>query len=161
MSICQKQSVKICIFLGLSILKLTFIFNTIVYLLEFIYFYSLGGIKVLVAGPWYSSEASHYSITFDGVAVPTELVQNGLLRCFSPKHEPGFVTLAVAHNNVVISNSEIFEYRAHAEQISQQTTPDYFSFDGKVVQLFITFKIKIIILFYNRKPLSYDTSGAM
>lgn len=109
-----------------------FIGTHTIFILVFTYvFFLLGGIKVLVAGPWYSSEATNYSITFDGVAVPTELVQTGLLRCFSPKHEPGFVTLAVACNSVVISNLEIFEYRAHAEQVSQQTTPDYFSFDGE------------------------------
>jgi len=94
--------------------------------------FCVGGIKVLVAGPWYSDGSAtntNYSIHFDGVPVPTELVQNGLLRCFSPKHEPGFVTLQVASRECIISNSVMFEYRAHTE-VSPQKTPDFFSFDG-------------------------------
>lgn len=42
-----------------------------------------GGVKVLVTGPWYSS-SSPYTILFDGVSVPTTLVQSGVLRCYSP-----------------------------------------------------------------------------
>lgn len=72
---------------------------------------NLGGIKVLVAGPW-SFECGHrYAILFDSKAVPTELVQNGLLRCFSPEHRPGFVSLQVSCDDVIISKAVIFEYR--------------------------------------------------
>ena len=73
----------------------------------------VGGIKVLVAGPWYNdlNSNNHYRILFDNIPVATELVQNGLLRCFSPKHDPGLITLQVSCNDVIISNSVIFEYR--------------------------------------------------
>lgn len=93
---------------------------------------------MLVAGPWYSSHLGpvNYSIHFDGVSVPTQLVQSGLLRCFSPKHEPGFVTLQVSCNQMLVSNSVIFEYRAHAD-LSQQTTPDYFAFDGMAIYIYL------------------------
>ncbi|GIY61019.1 calmodulin-binding transcription activator 1 [Caerostris extrusa] len=57
--------------------------------------YTEGGVKVLVTGPWYSS-SSPYTILFDGVSVPTTLVQSGVLRCYSPSHETGLVTLQVA-----------------------------------------------------------------
>ena len=39
--------------------------------------------KVLVTGPWYS-QTSPYQILFGGSAVPTTLVQSGVLRCFAP-----------------------------------------------------------------------------
>jgi len=87
-----------------------------------------GGIKVLVAGPWYTT-TYRYTILFDGVSVATQLVQNGLLRCYSPEHEPGFVTLQVACDGVIISNSVIFEYRDHPT-VPIQKAEDYFSIDG-------------------------------
>lgn len=70
-----------------------------------------GGIKVLVAGPWSGESAAHYSILFNCKAVPTELVQTGLLRCFSPRHSPGLVSLQVSCNDVIISKAVSFEYR--------------------------------------------------
>ena len=39
--------------------------------------------KILVTGPWYS-QTSPYQILFDGIPVPTTLVQSGVLRCFCP-----------------------------------------------------------------------------
>ena len=85
--------------------------------------------KVLVAGPWYSSNVQ-YSIVFDGISVPTSLVQNGVLRCFSPAHEPGFVSLQVAIGGIPISNSVIFEYRESTETPSQ-ASGNYFNVDGE------------------------------
>ena len=81
--------------------------------LSFFFQSYIGGIKVLVAGPWYNDPNSnnHYSILFDSIPVQTELIQNGLLRCFSPKHQSGLITLQVSCNNIIISNSVIFEYR--------------------------------------------------
>lgn len=70
-----------------------------------------GGIKVLVAGPWHSPCA--YTVLFDGVAVPTSMIQPGLLRCYCPAHESGFVSLQVSCNGMVVSDSVIFEYRDH------------------------------------------------
>lgn len=45
--------------------------------------YPEGGVKVLVTGPWYSAGA-RYSVLFDSVPVPTNLVQSGVLRCYCP-----------------------------------------------------------------------------
>ena len=92
--------------------------------------YSEGGMKILVAGPWYSSSLN-YSILFDGISVPTSLVQDGVLRCYSPAHEPGFVALQVSiGGNNIVSNSVIFEYRDHPSTPSQ-CSEDYFSVDGE------------------------------
>uniref|UniRef100_T1IL77 CG-1 domain-containing protein n=1 Tax=Strigamia maritima TaxID=126957 RepID=T1IL77_STRMM len=81
--------------------------------------YPEGGVKVLVTGPWYSS-SSPYNILFDGVAMPTTLVQSGVLRCFCPAHEAGLVTLQVACEGFVISNSVIFEYKTREKSHSDK-----------------------------------------
>ena len=39
----------------------------------------------MVTGPWYSQSAV-YQILFNGVGVPTTLVQSGVLRCYTPGH---------------------------------------------------------------------------
>ncbi|KAG1671938.1 Calmodulin-binding transcription activator 2 [Nymphon striatum] len=69
-----------------------------------------GGVKVLVTGPWYSS-TSLYNVRFDGVNVPTSLVQTGVLRCLCPAHEEGLVHVQVVCEGHVISNAVIFEYK--------------------------------------------------
>lgn len=92
--------------------------------------YPEGGMKVLVAGPW-TSQTLHYNVFFDGMSVPTSLVQNGVLRCFSPAHEPGYVSLQVCIEGNIVSNSVIFEYRDHPATPVSQCTEDYFSIDGK------------------------------
>lgn len=92
--------------------------------------YPEGGMKVLVAGPW-TSPMLQYSIVFDGMSVPTCLVQNGVLRCFSPAHEPGYVSLQVCIEGNIVSNSVIFEYRDHPATPVSQCTEDYFSIDGE------------------------------
>ncbi len=53
-----------------------------------------GGVKLLVTGPWRQAVAaeaataavttSRYQVLFDGVPVPTVLVQDGVLRCQVP-----------------------------------------------------------------------------
>ncbi|XP_059490019.1 calmodulin-binding transcription activator 1 isoform X4 [Neocloeon triangulifer] len=83
--------------------------------------YPEGGVKVLVTGPWYST-TSPYTVLFDTVAVPTTLVQSGVLRCYCPAHEVGLVTLQVACEGFVISNSVIFEYKKPARGERLQTT---------------------------------------
>ncbi|PRD35183.1 UNVERIFIED_CONTAM: Calmodulin-binding transcription activator 2 [Trichonephila clavipes] len=87
--------------------------------------YTEGGVKVLVTGPWYSS-SSPYTILFDGVSVPTTLVQSGVLRCYSPAHETGLVTLQVACEGFVISNSVFFEYRQR-QSATNVKSEDWFS----------------------------------
>ncbi|XP_055609247.1 uncharacterized protein LOC129756408 isoform X2 [Uranotaenia lowii] len=72
--------------------------------------YPEGGVKVLVTGPWNSS--SSYTVLFDSFPVPTTLVQNGVLRCYCPAHEVGVVTLQVACDGYVISNTVNFEYKS-------------------------------------------------
>lgn len=44
--------------------------------------YPEGGVKVLVTGPWHSN--GPYTVLFDACAVPTTLVQSGVLRCYCP-----------------------------------------------------------------------------
>lgn len=72
--------------------------------------YTEGGIKVLVTGPW--NQSSNYTVLFDSFPVPTTIVQTGVLRCYCPAHEVGLVTLQVACDGYVISNSCIFEYKS-------------------------------------------------
>lgn len=72
--------------------------------------YPEGGIKVLVTGPW-NNQNSNYTVLFDSFPVPTTIVQSGVLRCYCPAHEVGLVTLQVACDGYVISNSCIFEYK--------------------------------------------------
>lgn len=72
--------------------------------------YPEGGIKVLVTGPW--NHNSNYTVLFDSFPVPTTIVQSGVLRCYCPAHEVGLVTLQVACDGYVISNSCIFEYKS-------------------------------------------------
>ncbi|XP_037941724.1 uncharacterized protein LOC119674648 [Teleopsis dalmanni] len=71
--------------------------------------YPEGGVKVLVAGPW--TAASTYTVLFDAQPVPTVLIQEGVLRCYCPAHEVGFVSLQVSCDGFVISNAVMFEYK--------------------------------------------------
>ncbi|XP_017066126.1 LOW QUALITY PROTEIN: uncharacterized protein LOC108104515 [Drosophila eugracilis] len=73
--------------------------------------YTEGGVKVLVAGPWTSANGGAYTVLFDAQPVPTQLVQEGVLRCYCPAHEAGFVTLQVACGGFLVSNSVMFEYK--------------------------------------------------
>ncbi len=97
-----------------------------------------GGIKVLVAGSW-STEGSCskavYAVLFDGVPVPTEAVQPGLLRCHAPgnqfdsfdigsrlqlnvvsAHETGDCRLEVARDGAVITEPVIFKYKVNPDK---------------------------------------------
>ncbi|XP_018495633.2 calmodulin-binding transcription activator 2 [Galendromus occidentalis] len=84
--------------------------------------YTPGGVKVLIAGDWTQS-VSHFSILFDGMSVPTTLVQNGLLCCCCPSHEPGLVSLQVAVDGFVISDTVKFEYRAGERAANRASAP--------------------------------------
>lgn len=72
--------------------------------------YPEGGVKILVTGPW--STASSYVVLFDSFPVPTTLVQNGVLRCYCPAHDVGLVSLQVARDGNIVSDSVVFEYKA-------------------------------------------------
>ncbi|XP_018802171.1 PREDICTED: uncharacterized protein LOC108977109 isoform X3 [Bactrocera latifrons] len=71
--------------------------------------YTEGGVKVLVAGPWTANAT--YTLLFDAQPVPTQLIQEGVLRCYCPPHEVGFATLQVSCNNYIISDTVLFEYK--------------------------------------------------
>ncbi|XP_028899126.2 uncharacterized protein LOC105216879 isoform X2 [Zeugodacus cucurbitae] len=71
--------------------------------------YTEGGVKVLVAGPWNANTT--YTLLFDAQPVPTQLIQEGVLRCYCPPHEVGFATLQVSCNNYIISDTVLFEYK--------------------------------------------------
>ncbi|CAG2101103.1 unnamed protein product [Medioppia subpectinata] len=104
--------------------------------------YPEGGMKVLVAGPYFTN-GFRYTILFDGVSVTTHLVQNGLLRCYSPEHEPGFVTLQVASDGVIISNSVIFEYRDHPT-VPMHKSEDYFSVDENIFKFSLLERFELL-----------------
>lgn len=88
--------------------------------------YPEGGVKVLVTGPWTAS--SSYVILFDSFPVPTTLVQNGVLRCYCPAHDVGFVSLQVAREGNIISDSVVFEYKAMPK--AETAIPEGTSADG-------------------------------
>ena len=72
--------------------------------------YCDGKTKVLVLGHW-SHQGGSYSCLFDGSSVPATLIQSGVLRCFCPPHDASLVSLQVAWNGFIVSNTCVFEYR--------------------------------------------------
>ncbi|XP_042146826.1 LOW QUALITY PROTEIN: calmodulin-binding transcription activator 2 [Ixodes scapularis] len=116
--------------------------------------YTEGGVKVLITGPWYSS-SSPYTILFDGVSVPTTLVQSGVLRCFCPAHEAGLVTLQVACEGFVISNSVIFEYREQP-LVSAQKAKDWFGVDEGTLKFSLLERLEMV-----EARLSFGNKGAI
>ncbi|XP_076315290.1 calmodulin-binding transcription activator 2-like isoform X3 [Tachypleus tridentatus] len=104
--------------------------------------YTEGGVKVLITGPW-DSTTSVYSAIFDGVSVPTTLVQNGVLRCFCPAHETGLVTLQVSCQGFVVSNSVSFEYRKR-NMISDANEQDWFCVDDRVLKFSLLERLEML-----------------
>ncbi|XP_061458014.1 calmodulin-binding transcription activator 1 isoform X2 [Rhineura floridana] len=90
--------------------------------------YPEGGVKVLITGPWQEASNS-YSCLFDQISVPASLIQPGVLRCYCPAHDTGLVTLQVAFNNQIISNSVVFEYKARALPPLPSAQHDWLSLD--------------------------------
>ncbi|XP_072041017.1 calmodulin-binding transcription activator 2-like isoform X2 [Amphiura filiformis] len=90
--------------------------------------YPEGGVKVLVTGPWHNTNAN-YQCLFDSFGVPASLIQNGVLRCYCPAHEAGLVTLEVSCNNVVVSKSVVFEYKARSAQQNPSTQHEWLSLE--------------------------------
>ena len=90
--------------------------------------YPEGGVKVLVTGEWYNSDAS-YTCLFDGCSVPASLIQSGCLRCFCPSHDPGLVTLQVASNGFIVSNACVFEYRVKDSPGGQGSFHEWLAMD--------------------------------
>ncbi|MBN3307701.1 CMTA1 protein, partial [Amia calva] len=97
---------------------------------------SAGGVKVLITGPWQEA-SSNYSCLFDQISVPASLIQPGVLRCYCPAHDTGLVTLQVAVNNQIISNSVVFEYKARALPSLPSSQHDWLSLDDNQFRMSI------------------------
>ncbi|XP_053776449.1 calmodulin-binding transcription activator 1 isoform X11 [Desmodus rotundus] len=98
--------------------------------------YPEGGVKVLITGPWQEA-SSDYSCLFDQASVPASLIQPGVLRCYCPAHDTGLVTLQVAFNNQIISNSVVFEYKARALPTLPSSQHDWLSLDDNQFRMSI------------------------
>nr|XP_014342828.1 PREDICTED: calmodulin-binding transcription activator 1 [Latimeria chalumnae] len=98
--------------------------------------YPEGGVKVLITGPWQEA-SNNYSCLFDQISVPASLIQPGVLRCYCPAHDTGLVTLQVAFNNQIISNSVVFEYKARALPSLPSSQHDWLSLDDNQFRMSI------------------------
>ncbi|XP_066126662.1 calmodulin-binding transcription activator 1-like isoform X4 [Saccopteryx bilineata] len=98
--------------------------------------YPEGGVKVLITGPWQEA-SNNYSCLFDQLSVPASLIQPGVLRCYCPAHDTGLVTLQVAFNNQIISNSVVFEYKARALPTLPSSQHDWLSLDDNQFRMSI------------------------
>jgi calmodulin-binding transcription activator len=67
-----------------------------------------GGVKILITGPWVME--STYTAYFDNISVPATVVQNGVLKLFAPKHEPGVCKVCIS-DGFSFSNMVDFEYK--------------------------------------------------
>lgn len=67
-----------------------------------------GGVKILITGPWMLE--STYTAYFDNISVPATVVQNGVLKLFAPKHEPGVCKVCIS-DGFSFSNMVDFEYK--------------------------------------------------
>lgn len=67
-----------------------------------------GGVKILITGPWLME--SSYTAYFDNINVPATVVQNGVLKLFAPKHEPGVCKVCIS-DGFSFSNMVDFEYK--------------------------------------------------
>ncbi|XP_020953161.1 calmodulin-binding transcription activator 1 isoform X5 [Sus scrofa] len=98
--------------------------------------YPEGGVKVLITGPWQEA-SNNYSCLFDQLSVSASLIQPGVLRCYCPAHDTGLVTLQVAFNNQIISNSVVFEYKARALPTLPSSQHDWLSLDDNQFRMSI------------------------
>eukprot|EP00062_Callorhinchus_milii_P016585 gi/632968146/ref/XP_007900367.1/ PREDICTED: calmodulin-binding transcription activator 1 [Callorhinchus milii] len=98
--------------------------------------YPEGGVKVLITGPWQEA-SNNYSCLFDQISVPASLIQPGVLRCYCPAHDTGLVTLQVAFNSQIISNSVVFEYKARALPVLPTSQHDWLSLDDNQFRMSI------------------------
>lgn len=70
---------------------------------------SSGGSKIILIGSWNAKDA-RYRCKFGVYVVDAVLIQIGVLRCYSPVHNPGTVKLSVFCNDAVISNETNFTF---------------------------------------------------
>lgn len=68
-----------------------------------------GGVKVLITGPWLLE--SNYTAYFDNISVQATVVQNGVLKLYAPKHEPGVCKVCIS-DGFSFSNMVDFEYKS-------------------------------------------------
>ncbi|XP_057303941.1 calmodulin-binding transcription activator 1-like [Hydractinia symbiolongicarpus] len=68
-----------------------------------------GANKIILIGSWNAKDA-RYQCRFGDVLVDAELIQNGVLRCFSPAHKAGKIKLLVLCNDTIVSNTVDFEF---------------------------------------------------
>ncbi|KAL7978585.1 hypothetical protein Chor_005567, partial [Crotalus horridus] len=92
--------------------------------------------EVLITGSWQEA-SNNYSCLFDQISVPASLIQPGVLRCYCPAHDTGLVTLQVAFNNQIISNSVVFEYKARALPTLPSSQHDWLSLDDNQFRMSI------------------------
>ena len=101
---------------------------------------SMGGVKIILIGSWNAKDA-RYQCLFGQCPVDAELVQNGVLRCYSPKHKPGTVTLSVFCNNVQLTEQVDFTFVESSEKCSSEEKIDHNEWlsisDSSFVQLLV------------------------
>ena len=68
-----------------------------------------GGNKIILIGSW-NAKDSRYSCQFGDCIVHAELIQNGVLKCYSPEHPPEKILLTVLCNGQKISYPFEFEF---------------------------------------------------
>ncbi|XP_076318558.1 calmodulin-binding transcription activator 2-like isoform X3 [Tachypleus tridentatus] len=110
-----------------------------------------GRVKVLIIGPW-NSTCSSYTVMFDGISVPTTLIQNGVLRCFCPAHEAGVVTLQVNNQGLLVSNSVMFEYCERSMINVITDDPDQFGVDESILKFSLLERLEMIEKRLSFKP---------
>ncbi|XP_022247268.1 LOW QUALITY PROTEIN: calmodulin-binding transcription activator 2-like [Limulus polyphemus] len=110
-----------------------------------------GRVKVLITGPWNSTHSS-YTAMFDGISVPTTLVQNGVLRCFCPAHEAGVVTLQVNNQGLIVSNSVMFEYCQRSMINAINDEQDQFGVDESILKFSLLERMEMIEKRMSFKP---------
>ncbi|KAF8794629.1 Calmodulin-binding transcription activator 1 like protein [Argiope bruennichi] len=117
--------------------------------------------KILVVlrsckGTWLIHPHPFITFMLIGVSVPTTLVQSGVLRCYSPAHETGLVTLQVACEGFVISNSVFFEYRQR-QSTTNVKSEDWFSVEDSTLKLSLLERLEIM---ETKLTFSLDSSAA-
>ena len=101
---------------------------------------SMGGVKIILIGSWNAKDA-RYQCLFGQYPVGAELIQNGVLRCYSPKHKPGTVTLSVLCDNVQLTEEVDFTFVESSEKSSSEDRMDHSEWlsisDTSFVQLLV------------------------
>ena len=74
-----------------------------------------GGSKIILIGTWNAKDA-RYQCQFGVYVVQAQLIQSGVLRCYSPIHKPGTVKLSVLRNGIVISKETDFTFTSDSNE---------------------------------------------